>query len=171
MGLICWTKSFCNINTLPWIFRVLTFTLEKVTDTVRLALYGQYLRWFFFFFVYHGSNCTKQAFCTKLNDLLLMLLTVWVPGRACVCDWETSDTGLMITTPHRCGCGGKSCLSNNLPLVHFQLWLQPTTLILFLSQNCLFSFIFPPVAFPGAGLGRNVCFPTSDLTCAHLVIG
>lgn len=79
-------------------------------------------------------------------------------------------TGVMITTPHRCGCGGKSCLSNNLPLVHFEFWLQPTTLILFLSQNFLF-WLHLSVRSVSWGrsvaprLGRNLCWRVRPHTC------
>lgn len=90
-GLICCprstqTKTLCNINKLTWILRVLMFPLEKATDTVRLMLHGQYLSFFCccFLFFFHGSNCTKQAFCAMLNNLFWLLLTLSAFGFVCV---------------------------------------------------------------------------------------
>lgn len=61
------------------------------------------------------------------------------PGvRECVSFALVCDTCVMITTPRGRGRAVMSCLSNDLPLVHFEFWLQPTTRILFLSQNVLF---------------------------------
>lgn len=105
---------------------------------MRGTLRGQYLRLLLLLF------CLPQVELYKTSLIVVAFsgMSAW----ACVTG-DVCATGPMTRPLRRCGCGGNPafltiCLSNNLPLVHFEFWLQPTTPVLFLSHNFLFGFIF-----------------------------
>lgn len=105
--------------------------------------------WRGFLLFFHGSNCTKHL-CNVKTYFWCFLIIECVCVCVCGLGFSICDTGIIIHK--RRGWRGTSCLSNNLPLVHFEFDNSWRTLVLvfFSITEFSFGFIFLPVAFfPG----------------------